>query len=101
MTTKLPVQRDTDMEKLTNLIFEACAAYYDGDEVRVIGEVVSSNLRPIQDYRDVQVSVYDKDGDILGRDYINWSEFGIRQSFEIKVEKLPGVPDKVKVFPSK
>ena len=101
MSDKLPVHRDQDMEKITGLSFDACAAYYDGVEVRVVGEVVTRDSRPIADYREVQVVIYDEEGDILGRNYTNWTEFQIRQSFEVEIEDLPGVPYRVKVFPSK
>jgi hypothetical protein len=101
MPRKLPIDRDTAMENLTELTLEACAAYYDGDVVRVVGEAVSTNGRTIPEYREIQVSVYDQDGDILGRSYTNWIAFQVRQSFEISVTELPGIPARVRVFPSK
>jgi len=102
MAEKRPVHVDKDMESLAGMSFEACAAYYDGDEeVRVIGEAVSANSKPIQDYHEIKVVVYDAEGDILGRDYTNWTSFQLRQSFEIEVMNLPGVPTRVRVFPSR
>lgn len=101
MKTKLPVHRDPEMEKIAGITFEACAAYFDGESVKIVGEVTTLNSRPLSDYREVQVSVFDEDGDILGRGYTNWSEFQLRQSFEIEIEDLPGDPARVKAYPSK
>lgn len=102
MAQKLPVQFDKDMESIAGITFEACAAYYDGNEaVRVLGEAVASDGRPIQDYREIQVVVYAADGDILGRDYTNWIAFHLRQSFEIEVTNLPDAPARIRVFPSR
>lgn len=69
--------------------------------MRVVGEIVASNAKPLDDYREVQVAVYDEEGNILGREFENWGEFGIRQTFEVEMEDLPGVPFRVKAFTSK
>lgn len=101
MAQKIPVQIDKDMERLSGIKLEACAAYFDGDAaVRILGEVVTVSGKPIKDYREVQAVVYDADGDILGRDYTNWGSFQLRQSFELIIDDLPSTPARVRVFPS-
>ena len=102
MAHKLPILVDKKMEALSGISFEACAAYFDEVEgVRVLGEVVTASGEPIKDYREIQVVVYDENGDILGREYTNWTSFQLRQSFEIQVLELHAVPARVRVFPSR
>lgn len=100
---KIPIERDEQMEEINEVKLTSCTAYYDESGlIKVLGELASTTGDPIEDYREVQVVVYDADGDILGREYTNWSEFGLRQSFEIKVknEDTSLQPDRVKVFPA-
>ena len=51
--------------------------------MRVLGEVVSASAKPIQDYRAIQVVVYDENGDMLGREYTNWDSFQMRQTSNV------------------
>ncbi|MFH0870406.1 MAG: hypothetical protein V1866_05110, partial [archaeon] len=99
---KILVERDWAIEEMTDLAIEKCTAYYDEGIIRILGEVISRNRKPIQDYKELQVIVYDSGGDILARGYTNWALFGIRQSFEIELENrnVFSEPAKVKVFPS-
>jgi len=100
---KILVERDSKMEEIIALEIESCTAYYDDEGfIKILGEVISRSRKHIQDYKEVQVIVYDSEGDVLARGYTNWAIFGIRQSFEIELEnENPSTePAKVKVFPS-
>jgi hypothetical protein len=72
------------------------------DVVRVVGELVTMSGERLDDYRELQFVVYDAADKILGRAYINWGEFGRRQSFDEELTDLrpTGKPAKVRVFPS-
>ena len=101
--TKLVVSRDSEIEALTKVRVESGSAYYnvDDNEVIVLGEL--SALSVDKGYVEVHVIIYDSDGDIMARDYANWVEFGLRQSFELTldVSEFSEKPEKVKIFPSK
>lgn len=62
--TRIPIERDQKMEDLTELEVESCSAYYDDNGyIRILGEIISTSREPIWDYKEVQVVVYDTEGD--------------------------------------
>jgi len=103
MKGKLAVERDQRMETATGLTLESCTAFVNGDgELRVYGELVCARSGALEDYREIQLVVFDADGDIVHREYSNWVKFGVRQSFQFEVDgsSLPEPPSRVKVYPS-
>ena len=99
---KLEIVRDLQMEALTKIRVESCVAYLDDDhQVCIVGEVSAFSVD--DNYAEVQVVVYDSDGDIMSRDYSNWGAFGLRQYFDLQIDvsEFEANPVKVKVFPSK
>ncbi len=102
---KILIIRDENMELFTGVKIEACTALIDRKgTLNIIGEIASANAQPISDYVEIQVLVFDSDGDLVNRQFTNWSELGLRQSFEFEIEPetLAGsTPTKVKVYPAK
>lgn len=100
---KLEIMRILSVESVCGLSIESCTAYYDeGDKsVAVMGEVMAK--QNMSNYAEVQVVIFDSDGDILARDYQNWSNFGLLQSFNLNFDlsEFDQSPQKVKVYPSK
>jgi hypothetical protein len=99
---KIPVERDEVMEEAFGIKLEACTACCDEQSLVVIGEARSARSTTIDGYREIQLVVYDSDNDLLAREFENWAEFGIRQSFKVEmdVQGLPATPSRVKVFPT-
>lgn len=101
---KITTLRDENMEQLAGVKVEACTAFLDSKgALHILGEIVSSNKKPIRDYRELQVVVFDSNGDISNRELTIWNNFGLRQSFDFKIEaeELAGsTPAKVKVYPA-
>jgi hypothetical protein len=101
---KLTVEKDQEAEDLSGLVLKAASAFFDAGEKKLtaLGEVQTMDGESIDSYREVQLIVYDADGDIIGRNYTNWSDFGIRQSFSLVLDEddLFGEPARVKLYPS-
>lgn len=98
---KIPCERDTAVEQHVKVCVETCTAYlYDDGRVKIIGELIASEGRSINSYREVQIILYDDEGDIVGRNYTNWMEFGLRQSFEFEFDELEGNVAKIKTYPA-
>lgn len=98
---KIPCERDTAMEQHHKVCVETCTGYlYDDGRVKIMGELTASNNTPIDEYREVQVILYDEDGDIVGRDYTNWTDFGLRQSFEFEFGDIEEAIAKIKAYPA-
>lgn len=98
---KILCERDMAMEEHSHIQLEACTAYvYEDRKVKVMGEAVAQDNSVKDEYKTIQVILYDADGDIVDRAYTNWMEFGLRQSFELKFSNLDEVITKVKVYPS-
>lgn len=100
---KLEVVRNLDVENDCGLCIESCSAYYTSEEqsIKIIGEITAK--KKISDYVEVQVVVYDMDGELMAREYCNWRSFGLLQSFDLESD-LSGfeqTPKKVKIYPSK
>ena len=98
---KIDIERDEDSEELYDIEIVSCTAYCKSGDIKVYGELASMTMRPIRKYREIHVVVYDVYGDILARRYTNWSEFGLRQSFDLNLENQnpSRAPVRVKVFP--
>ena len=100
---RITVDRDQAMETMTGVGLEGGSAYYTDDgSINVLGELVAMENTPISSYIEVHVVVYSADGDILGRNYTNWSKFGLRQSFKLEIENEDSSlnPTRVKIYPS-
>lgn len=84
---KLKIVRDEKMEDQSRITIESCSAFIDEDNnVSIIGELLTKNGKKIDDYKELQMIVFDKDGDIIEREYTNWSEFGTRRSFKEEID---------------
>lgn len=100
---KLSIERDEEMERLSKLRLDACTAYLiDSSSITVMGELVSTAPTPQETYKEIQIIVFDKDGDIASREYTNWTSFGLRQSFQIDIELIEFHSENytVKAYPS-
>mgnify|MGYP000922484942 CR=1 FL=1 len=98
---KIPCESDSSMEEYSEISIETCTGYvYDDGTVKILGEAVTTDEIPIDEYKTIQVILYDADGDIIDRHYTNWSEFGLRQSFKFEFGKFDETVAKIKVYPT-
>jgi len=100
---KVNIERNDKMESITGVSVDACSAYYDNEKVLyVFGELSSMNKEHITEYKEIQMVGYDSDGDIIAREYTNWTEFGLIQSFEFNVDlsDFDEEPVEIKIYPS-
>lgn len=100
---KIKIEQNEQMEKHTGIKIDACSAYYDSENtISIFGELSAINQSYIDEYKEIQFVAYDSNGEIIARNYTNWAEFGLMQSFEL-IEDLSDFetePVKIKVYPS-
>jgi hypothetical protein len=91
------------MEKEAEISFESCTAYFDEDEedATVMGEIISTSDNTSKTELEIEILVYDKDGDLLDCESECIDDFCKRGSFKSNFLDLPGKPALVKVFPNK
>ncbi|RLJ19148.1 ATP-dependent DNA helicase PcrA [bacterium endosymbiont of Escarpia laminata] len=100
---KLQIERNKQMENHSGIKIESCSAYYDTKKnVCVFGELIAENKSPVNEYKEVQLVVYDSDGELMAREYTNWTEFGLMQSFDFNVDlsDFEMEPSRIKVYPT-
>lgn len=100
---KLLIEQNPPMEVFTGVNIDNCSAYYDEDRIiYVFGEAITSNQKPLNEYIEIHLTILDTDGEFIGREYTNWTEFGLMQSFQFKVDvsDFKTIPTKIKIYPS-
>lgn len=100
----IKIERDEAAEDYAGIRIEGCSAGTSEDgEFSVIGEATTKSGKPAKGGVEIQVTVYDGGGRIVGRGHDFMYPFGLRQSFEIHVD-LKGrspAPAMVRIFPTK
>lgn len=101
------VEYDNASAKRAGLNIEAASAFFSDETLTVLGELSSRSGNSIDDYRELQVIVYDAQDQAVGQALCNWIEFGLRQSFECSLEpsgygyRLFAVPHLVRLIPAR
>lgn len=101
--SKVMVQRNVDMEKFCDVSIEKCTAYIDGDKnLSVVGVMNATGQSPITDYREVHLLAIDDKGDLMAKEYTNWSEFGFMQSFDFDLDlsEFEDAISEIRVYPA-
>jgi len=98
---EVPFEIDEESAKRNNVKVESCNLYLDSaGDIAAIGEIVSTNKEPIENYLEMRFNAYNADKKLIGTGNTFGSKNGNRMTFDnyVLIKSKSAIPVNVKIF---